>query len=181
MPPNERDRLIEENMGLVGSVIKDKVRGVGCVGLYDYDDLFQIGCIGLCKAADAYKPGRARFSTYAYILIRNEIMDALEYATLRRSREDVTAPEAMPGRAEPEAFDESIPELGRMLDDALARAGGVTAKGIDAIRLLAEGYTHREIGELIGGASANNVSAWVSRARKYLRSQPDIAALGELL
>jgi RNA polymerase sigma factor (sigma-70 family) len=181
MPPNERDKLIEENIGLVGRVIKDKVRGVRGIGIFDYDDLFQIGCIGLCKAADTYKPGKVRFSTYAYILIRNEILDALEYATLRRNRESLTAPEEFPGRSEPNLFAENMHDLDRLLDAAHEKTGGVTAKGIEAIRLLADGYTHREIGERMGGASANNVSAWVARARKYLRSQPDIAALGELL
>lgn len=178
MPSSERNKLIENNMGLVGRVIKDKVRDVRNIGIFTYDDFFQIGCIGLCKAADTYKPGKERFSTYAYILIRNEIFDALEYATLRRNREKITAPNEMPGRREP---DDSLSDLKRILDGAQAQAGGVTAKGIMAIRLLAEGYTHREIGERMGGVSANNVSAWVARARKFLRARPDIAALGELI
>jgi hypothetical protein len=71
--------------------------------------------------------------------------------------------------------------LNRALDAAAARASGVTAKGIEAIRLLAAGYTHREIGERMGGVGANNVSAWVARARKFLRADPDVAALGEYL
>jgi hypothetical protein len=29
----------------------------------------------------------------------------------------------------------------------------------------------------MGGASANNVSAWVARARKFLQSDPAVAAL----
>ena len=44
----------------------------------------------------------------------------------------------------------------------------MTAKGIRALRLMADGYSAREIGEQMG-ASANNVTAWVSRARQYLR------------
>jgi len=181
MPPNERNKLIEQNMRLVGQVIKDRVRDIRGIGIYSHEDLFQIGCIGLCKAADTYKPGKGCFSTYAYILIRNEIFDALEYATLRRNREELTAPDELPGRSEPEYFDETLHDLNRILGDAQAQAGGVTAKGIEAIRLLAQGYTHREIGERMGGASANNVSAWVARARKYLRARPEIAALGELI
>jgi len=79
MPPQyERNKKIEENMGLVGQVIKDKVREIHRIGIYTYDDLFQIGCVGLCKAADTYRAeGDACFSTYAYIIIRNEIYDAL--------------------------------------------------------------------------------------------------------
>ena len=181
MQQDERNRTIEDNMGLVGKVIKDKVRDVHRIGIYAPDDLFQIGCIGLCKAADTYRPGRGRFSTYAYVLIRNEIFDAIEYATLRRNCEDIVDPSLL----EQANAQESLPEiqygLERMLDEAQAHAGGVTAKGIEAIRLLAEGYTHREIGERMGGASANNVTAWVAKARKHLKRRPDIAELGELL
>jgi RNA polymerase sigma factor (sigma-70 family) len=181
MPSNERNLLIEENMGLVGRVIKDKVRDVRSVGIHTYDDLFQIGCIGLCKAADTYVPGKGCFSTYAYRIIRNEIFDALEYATLRRNREAVTDPDELPVTAAPEALDALLlSDVNLALDTAQGEAAGVVAKGIEAIRLLAEGYTHREIGDDMG-ATANNVSAWVARARKYLRARPDIAALGELI
>lgn len=181
MPSNERNKLIEENMRLVSQVIKDKVHDVHNIGIFTYDDLFQTGCIGLCKAADTYKPGKGQFSTYAYILIRNEIFDALEYATRRRNKEKLFSPDEQP-KAYPSGLYDVLPnELGLMLDDAQTQAGGITAKGIEAIRMLAQGYTHREIGECIGGASANNVSAWVARARKYLKSKPAIAELGEFI
>ena len=48
----KQQRIVEENMGLVGKVIKDKVHGIGQQGVFTYEELFQIGCIGLCKAAD---------------------------------------------------------------------------------------------------------------------------------
>ena len=38
----EQMRIVEENMGLVGKVIKDKVHGLGQAGTLEYDDLFQI-------------------------------------------------------------------------------------------------------------------------------------------
>lgn len=43
----------------------------------------------------------------------------------------------------------------------------MTAKGFQAIRMLMDGYTNREIGEMFG-VPANHVTAWVSRARKAL-------------
>ena len=70
-----QQRKVEENMGLVHQVIKDKVHGYNQWGFYIYDDLFQIGCVGLCKAAATDKGGT--FSTYAYRLIWHEICDAL--------------------------------------------------------------------------------------------------------
>jgi RNA polymerase sigma factor (sigma-70 family) len=128
-----------------------------------------------------YKPGKAKFSTYAYTLIRNEIFDALEYATLRRNREQLAAPDELPGSEAPELPDGVLDSLNQALDLALSRVSGITAKGIEAIRLLSEGYTHREIGERMGGVSANNVSAWVARARKLLQADPSVAALRDAL
>ena len=87
LPLNDEQRiLVEENMGLVGKVIKDCLQNPSALGCYTYDDLFQIGCIGLCKAAQTDRPGRGAFSTYAYILIRNEIYNELERGT-RYTRE----------------------------------------------------------------------------------------------
>ena len=161
-------------MGLVGKVIKDKVHDVNSIGIFTYDDIFQIGCVGLCKAADTYIPGKCRFSTYAYLLIRNEIFDALDYATLRREREELTDFGNSNEYHIHEMPDESIYDIDNMLDRLQHATSGVIAKGIAAIRLLAQGYTHREVGERMGGVNANNVSAWVAKARKYLRLQADL-------
>ena len=114
MPSNERNRLIEENMGLVGQGIKDRVRDVRGVGIHTYDDLFQIGCLGLCRAADTYRPGKVRFSTYAYVLIRNEIFDALRIATDLVEVEGISAKEAL---------DEAQQVAQHALDKFLSKAG----------------------------------------------------------
>lgn len=163
---------VEENMGLVGKVIQDCVHTLdkGCI--YDYDDLFQIGCIGLCKAAQTDRPGyKGAFSTYAYLLIRNEIYTQLEYAT-RRGRELATDPAELPiislDGGDVLEHRESCRHLLNLLECAERTASGVVTKGIQAIRLLADGYTSREIGEHFG-VPANHVTAWVAKARKYLR------------
>ena len=177
----EQQKLAETNMGLVGQVITDCVHDPNQAGMFNYDDLFQIGCVGLCKAAETYDPdGRARFSTYAYMLIRNEIYKKLEYATLRRNREQIVDPDDIPNRnGDDFDFCERIAALDELLDAAAASVTGVTAKGIAAIRLQAEGYSCKEIGQRFGGVSANNVSAWISRARKHLRNDPAIAAMAK--
>lgn len=64
-----RERLIEENLGLVRHIVKRFV-GRG----YDMEDLFQIGCIGLMKAIDKFDlKYEVRFSTYAVPMIQGEI------------------------------------------------------------------------------------------------------------
>lgn len=163
-------QLVQENMGLVGKVIKDKVHRWNQPGLYSYDDLFQIGCIGLCKAAATDRGGC--FSTYAYRLIWNEICNALIYASRREAAEQVTDPEHMPSNTSDEEkwFDS---ELRKALAQSEKRTNGVVTKGIRALQMMAEGYTCREIGKQMG-ANDKNVSAWISKARKYLRTAPDI-------
>ena len=182
LPLNDEQRiLVEENMGLVGKVIKDCLQNPSAQGCYTYDDLFQIGCIGLCKAAQTDRPGRGAFSTYAYILIRNEIYTQLEYAT-RRGREVATDPDEMPCSVlddETTEQREASLSLLHFLDRAEADATGVAAKGMQAIRLLAEGYSNREIGELFG-VPANYVTAWVAKARKVLKRQRDYEYSGAL-
>ncbi len=56
----------------------------------------------------------------------------------------------------------------RELMSAKAEALPHVVKGIDAMLLLAKGYTCREIGEEMG-ASDDLVSAYMSKARKYLK------------
>jgi len=165
---------VEQYLPLVTRVMVDCVHGP--TGIYDWNDLVQYGRIGLCKAAATYEEGRnAVFETYAYVLIRNEIYDALGYATRRKQRESAYEDmDTMPMDDLPEA--EPGGNLAELLDAAAGSASGVTAKGIEALRLYAQGYSCKEIGHLFGGVSDNNVSAWMSRARKYLRQEPTIAA-----
>jgi len=164
---------VEQYMPLVKRVMKECVHG--SLGIYDWDDLYQYGCIGLCDAAATYDDSRnVLFETYAYTLIRNEIFNALEYATRRKKREIPLDTESLPQEASLDPSQDT--DLAALLDSAAAYTAGVTAKGIEAIRLQAQGYSCKEIGQHFGGASDNNVSAWMSRARKHLRQDPTIAA-----
>lgn len=81
--PEARQRLIEANLRLVGSIVRRFSHRWG-----DPEDLFQVGCIGLMKAIDGFDPGRqVRFSTYAVPVIIGEIRRHLrEQSSLRVSR-----------------------------------------------------------------------------------------------
>ena len=168
----EQQRVVEENMGLVGKVIKDKVHGIGQDSSFTYDDLFQIGCIGLCKAAVTDKGGC--FSTYAYRLIWNEICDALIKATRLSKREQYWEPSALQSAAsknEPlELFCACEQQI--MMEQLRGRATGVTAKGILCLELTADGYTSKEIGELLGAKPAT-VRLWMTKGRRFLQAQPE--------
>ncbi len=64
-----RDQLIEQNMGLVHSVVR-RFQGRG----QETEDLFQVGCVGLVKAAKRFDCSYGvKFSTYAVPMIMGEI------------------------------------------------------------------------------------------------------------
>lgn len=81
--PEERSRIVEENIGLVGSVVK-RFANMG----YDMEDLFQIGCVGLVKAVERFDFGfGVKLSTYAVPVILGEIKRHLrDDGVLRISR-----------------------------------------------------------------------------------------------
>ena len=63
-----RNKIVEENMGLVWSVVKH------FSGRGDLEDLAQIGAIGLIKAVNNFNPEfNVQFSTYAVPMITGEI------------------------------------------------------------------------------------------------------------
>lgn len=161
----EQQRKAEENMGLVGKVIADKVHG-NSFGSFTREDLFQIGCIGLCKAAATDKGGC--FSTYAYRLIWNEICTALVQATRRSAEQPMELP-VLEIQGAKEEFASAL-ELEDLLERGEQTATGVVRKGIQALRLRVKGCSTREIGELLG-APDNYVTAWEAKARKLLRSR----------
>ena len=69
MVTSHRDKMIEDNIGLVHSIAK-RFKGRG----EDYDDLYQAGCVGLIKAVDNFDESKGfLFSTYAVPVIMGEI------------------------------------------------------------------------------------------------------------
>lgn len=74
------EALMNANRALVGFVIKPFI---GRCPL-EYDELKQVGLIALWQCAHKWKPGRAKFSTFAVLAIRWAVWRAL--ATERRQR-----------------------------------------------------------------------------------------------
>ena len=165
----EQQRIVEENMGLVGKVIKDKVHGLGQPGTPAYEDLFQTGCIGLCKAAMTDKGGC--FSTYAYRLIWNEICDELSRCTRLTQKEQ--SAETIDLRVEWQQNPLQTSELRHTLQQAKHNAPGVAAKGITCLELTVQGYSSQEIGTIFQ-AEAATIRMWMTKARRYLKGIPEL-------
>ncbi len=76
MYTKSRKDLVIEHLPLVKKVAS-KIYSRIPEGIVDFEELVNTGVIGLIKAIDRYDSNRAKFSTYAYIKIRGEILDYL--------------------------------------------------------------------------------------------------------
>ena len=174
---SEQMQVVEENMGLVGKVIKDKVRQLGQPGTPSYDDLFQTGCIGLIKAVATDKGGC--LSTYAYRLIWNEICEELVRNTrLVLNEQPVDTIEILSQSSERILDPWEMLDLRDILLQAKKQARGGTARGIECLELTVQGYSSQEIGKIVG-ADPGAVRMWMTRARKYLKRIPELQQYAE--
>lgn len=128
---NER-RLVEDNLGLVAAqahTFKNK-------GYNELDDLISIGSIGIIKAARSFKPELGfKFSTYATICIRREIIRELQLSCQKHKLDELTIDI---GKDEDLGFWDMVP-------DSIDEVG----RKILNMRLI-YGFTFREIGEKLG-------------------------------
>lgn len=66
MDKAERNKMVLDNMGLVGMVVKRYTKAVDRCSHIDLEDLVNVGAIGLIKACDRFDAGRGvKFSTFA--------------------------------------------------------------------------------------------------------------------
>jgi RNA polymerase sigma factor for flagellar operon FliA len=72
----EKNKLVLENLNLIKKVASKIFYRIP-KGEIEFDELVNVGVIGLLKALDNYNEDLAKFSTYAYIRIRGEILDYL--------------------------------------------------------------------------------------------------------
>ena len=73
----EKQRFILENTPLVKKVASKIYFSLPKDAGIEFDELVNTGIIGLIKAIDKFDASKAKFSTYAYIKIRGEILDYL--------------------------------------------------------------------------------------------------------
>lgn len=76
-----KQQLITENMKLVYHVLNEYFpRHI------NDEDVVQAGMLGLCKAADTWKEGKTKFSTYACKCIRNTIYKEFTYRNRHKNQ-----------------------------------------------------------------------------------------------
>ncbi len=180
MTRSDRDRVFSENYGLIAKVLSDCGGFFGNTGIYTRDDLIQIGSIGLLKAIDSFSPDRkCRFSTYAYVLIRNELINEVMKEIRRHGKETVDTEDDFflesYASSNPEPVSDEYEDLLYILGKARENAPEGIRTGIDAIILISQDYTGAEIAVMLG-IKPGNVRVCVSRARKYLRENRYFAA-----
>lgn len=182
MTTAERDRIFEENMGLIDKVLSTVQCRLSFTGMYDREDLYQLGCLGLLRAIDTYDPDKGvQFSTYAWVIIKNKILKAVEKEYRHHGKEisgdddSIIIPEAV-------YTDPPVSEVNEILD-ILQKVSAISPKqiqnGIEAIILISQGYSEPEIAELFG-MTVTAVRIAVCRARKVLKGCNDLLSLTDI-
>jgi len=153
--------------------INENIYGLG------YDDLFQEGCLCLCKAATSYDGEKAKFITYAQVVVKNGL---LTYCTKLNRRiintisisdlpqEPGDSGESLNGNMVEDEYDLLYSEeaVFNLLQSVKPEYEGVARLGIEALELKIKGYTGAEIARL-WGVEQNLLGAWISRAKEKLR------------
>ena len=163
---------VEEHMDVIDRVIWKCIRINNQVYGMEYDDIYQVGAIGLCKAAMNYRQmSTATFSTYAFQVIRNTILDYLRSLNAKQEAfqrfisevddyKDLRSDEIENDLYEKEVF--------RVLEETKERYKGTARKGIEAIEMKMQGYSGKDIAEKYN-VNANYITACISRAQKHLQ------------
>lgn len=83
----EQEMLVKNNISLVKKVISDRFGFIYTLPKPDVEDYEQIGRLALCKAAKQYKEEKAKFSTFAYLIIRQDLVDAITKGCILSDKE----------------------------------------------------------------------------------------------
>ena len=146
---------------------------------FSYDDLFQEGCLYLCGAAATYDGERARFITYAQVVVRNGLLTYCK-KILGRQKNFISVGELPPDAdddgndaaayAAKDAYEKLLADAAvfELLESVKSEYYGIARLGIEALELKVKGYTGADIARL-WGVEQNHVGAWISRAKEKLR------------
>ena len=175
----EQVKLVEDNIRIVNIVIKANIILNNSNPDFTYEEIYQIGCMALCDAAMKYRSDKgAEFFTFAYGVVERRIIDHCRKAVCRHkhaggSFDDVSDSLEVQMRTGSMEEQRYLKKLIAITKYAKSRYTGVILKGVEAIEFKALGYSGREIADLYG-VKTNNVSSWVAKARRKLRSDPEV-------
>jgi len=81
--PRKFDLFIKQNKGFISEIALKFAKK------HDdhFEDLYQIGCIALFKALDSFDPSRATLSTFAWGVIRNDLIQEIKRINKKRKFE----------------------------------------------------------------------------------------------
>ena len=176
-------KLVEENLDLVGQVIHSKM-GITNGPMTSYEDLYQVGCEAICKAALQYSPQKGIFPPFARKVIYHSLIDYCRRVNYRSQNQtdiffdcDNSAMAMLLISTESEAAmsDVDHSDAVRIFKKRKEEFSGIAKAGMEAMELQMAGYTTSEIADMYG-TTRNNITAWISRARKRLVADQDLMA-----
>ncbi len=175
-----QQELVEENLDVVRWAIYIHIQVNETIFGFSYDDLFQEGCICLCKAATTYNGKKAKFETYAKVVVKNGLLNycrkvyskhqrqlSLQALTFPDDKDDTTFLDFLAADDFSDTTISLMTTLG-LLESVKKNYRGVARLGIEALELKIKGLSGWDIARLYGVAP-NHVGAWISRATKKLR------------
>lgn len=170
----ERNLMVEKNMGLVHDAIKHYVDSASIRGILSYEDLYQIGIIGLMAAVENFDVAKGvEFSTYAETAVRNHLYNAcakemrfykrnLQYEAEITNESDLTSYS--------EDFGELTSSVKQAFDEIKNNSKPWTVKGIKALELVIDGYSYSEIAKIMD-TTPENIKSLIHRTRKVLKEE----------
>lgn len=176
----EQQQLVANHLSLVRWIIREAITVDESICGFEYDDLYQEGCLWLCHAAASYRPGLAKFPTYAKKVVRNGLLSYCRqmYAKQRnhiRLESDENGDfleqhipacqmDSFPARADTlETLD--------LLSSSAKDYTGIAKLGAEALGMKIQGHGISEIAARYH-APPSHVGAWISRAAQKLRDSP---------
>jgi RNA polymerase sigma factor FliA len=188
MSDDQRNRLIEEYLPLVGHVLGRLT--IHLPRTLDREDLFDTGVLGLMQAAKTFNPARgAIFKTHAYTVIRGAILDEIrKHDPVPRSRRDRvrrlgaverTLAERLGRAPTPE---EMAVESGLTIDqveESLINAHGAAVLSLESAASGAQGEDEARLVQLLSTPKSDDPANRAAEAELKERLGPAILALPE--
>lgn len=173
---DEQKALVVKNLHVADTYIYFNYTSNPAIAGFSREDLRQTGYLALCKAALHYN-GCVKFETYAQKVLRSCLADYC--IRMLPDGTHVSLDAQLTAECEDNRYGFlASPDSQNAFDavdarDLLARCkrkySGIVRKGIEALELRIQGYTGPEIAEMYG-CKPNEITAWISRARKQLRA-----------